>query len=133
MYQFSTMKLAPLGVSLLICVLAYGSQVFFRYIEPYRLEEDQIVVFNVLVCCTWICYYRACRTEPGRVPYGWMPDGAHEGLLEEEDEYGLKSRYRWCRKCEVFKPPRAHHCKSCQRYHKYQCNSSIMFHLTPFS
>lgn len=107
----SISQLAPPAVSLLIVILAYGSQIFFPYIEPYTLEHQQTLVFNTAVACIWICYARACWTDPGRVPSNWIPDGVDARELDDRSH-----RYRWCRKCEAFKPPRAHHCKTCNRY-----------------
>lgn len=113
----SISQLAPPAVSLLIVILAYGSQIFFRYIEPYALEHQQTLIFNATVTCIWICYARACWTDPGRVPSSWVPDGV--GAKELDDR---SHRYRWCKKCEAFKPPRAHHCKTCNRY----CDDPLM-------
>lgn len=107
----SISQLAPPAVSLLIVILAYGSQIYFRYIEPYALEHQQTLVFNATVACIWICYARACWSDPGRVPSSWMPDGVDAKELDDRSH-----RYRWCKKCEAFKPPRAHHCKTCNRY-----------------
>ena len=108
----SMSQLAPPAVSLLIAILAYGSQIFFQYIEPYKLQHQQILVFNTAVGCIWICYARACWTAPGRVPINWVPDG-----LDANEQASRSHRCRWCKKCQAFKPPRAHHCKTCNRYH----------------
>ena len=106
--------LAPIGVSLLISSLSYGSQLFFFYIEPYALEKQQALIFNILVASIWICYARACMTHAGHVPASWRPPELLESLAHGIDN-GLSARRRWCKKCEAFKPPRAHHCKICQR------------------
>ena len=116
MVQLSISQLAPIGVSLLIIILAYGSQFFFAYIEPYALERQQVATFNLLVGCVWVCYVLACQTDPGRVPKDWTPDGVASLFLSTSEDSHVFNRYRWCKKCEAFKPPRAHHCKTCQRY-----------------
>lgn len=113
MISFSISQLALPGVSLLIALLAYGSQVLFQYIEPSPLDQRQKIIFNSLVGCIWICYARACYTDPGHVPPGWIPS------LQENTPSGTEEssrRQRWCRRCESLKPPRTHHCKVCQRY-----------------
>lgn len=102
-------QLALLAVIVLISFLAYGSQILFRYLEPHHLEHAQTVRFNVLVACIWICYLRACFTNPGIVPLSWGTNS-----LDMNEIHVPKQR--WCRKCETFKPPRAHHCKICMRY-----------------
>lgn len=92
----------------LISFLAYGPQWLFPYIEGGALSRKQSYVFNVLVACTWVSYARACFTDPGRIPRDWKPRGVREDPTTE-------SKQRWCKRCQHFKPPRAHHCKVCQR------------------
>ncbi|KAB8606241.1 hypothetical protein FH972_025871 [Carpinus fangiana] len=89
------------GVLLLISFLSFSSQLLFVYVEPGPLTTRQYIVFNSLIACLLICYARACLTDPGKIPTQWIP-AAHD-------------QKRWCRKCEAYKPPRAHHCKECAR------------------
>ncbi len=102
-------SLALPGVLTLISFLSYGPQILFHYIEPYSLDRSHFLTFNALLCCIWVCYLRACFTDAGRVPINWTPpdQGHDEGLVS--------NRRRWCKKCERYKPPRAHHCKTCKR------------------
>lgn len=100
-------RLALPSVVSLIAFLSYGSQILLIYIDPGRLGQRQAFFFNAAVICTWICYLRACFTDPGSVPSEWKPDA---------DQHELAQKPRWCRKCNAFKPPRAHHCKTCKRY-----------------
>ena len=102
-------RLAPPAVTLLIAFLAYSSQWLFRNIEPGPLRKGDAYLFNTLVACIFICYWRACFTDPGRIPKDWR-----EKLAENDAQ--ASQRQRWCRKCDDFKPPRAHHCKTCKRY-----------------
>ena len=102
----------PFGVSL-ISFLAYSSQWLFHHIEPAPLKKGDTYVFNILVACQIICFYRTCRTDPGIIPQDW-----HERFNTAPataDDAQASQRQRWCRKCEAFKPPRAHHCKTCKR------------------
>jgi palmitoyltransferase len=107
-------RFAPVFVSILISILAYASQALFSSVEAYALEYHQSIIFNGLVACLWICYARACLTNPGSVPLGWKPaalESGNDGLDPDEESW----RSRWCRKCEAPKPPRTHHCKTCKR------------------
>ncbi|KAL4765050.1 putative palmitoyltransferase with autoacylation activity Pfa4 [Aspergillus foveolatus] len=108
--SFSVSRLAIPAVCTLIAFLAYTSQIFFLYFEDAPLKEDEVWRINILAICIWICYYRACTVDPGRVPIGWMPSDRKR--LEADRASG---RQRWCRRCEAYKPPRAHHCKTCGR------------------
>jgi palmitoyltransferase len=115
MAAFTFSKLAIPGVSLLVIFLAYSSQVLFLHIEPAPLSKRELIQFNLLVFCLWICYLRACITSPGSIPQDWIPMNAVNGETDTRDTHDGHSRQRWCRKCEAFKPPRTHHCKTCGR------------------
>ncbi|KAE8369766.1 Palmitoyltransferase [Aspergillus caelatus] len=108
--SFHISRLAIPSVCALISFLAYTSQYFFKYFEAAPLREHEIWRINIFALCIWICYYRACTVDPGRVPRDWRPQDVKQ--LEADRASG---RQRWCRRCEAFKPPRAHHCKTCQR------------------
>lgn len=99
----------PFGMAL-VSFLAYPSQVLFYYIEPGPLRKGDAYIFNALVACCLISFHRTCFTDPGRIPSDWQ-----EKLTTQVDDAQASQRQRWCRKCEAFKPPRAHHCKTCKR------------------
>lgn len=107
---FSLSQLAIPAVSALIAFLAYTSQYFFFQFEQIPFRQNEIWAINIFASCIWICYYRSCTVDPGRVPKNWEP--ADRKQLEADHASG---RQRWCRRCEAFKPPRAHHCRTCQR------------------
>ena len=125
MAAFRVSKLAVPGASLLITFLAYSSQILFSFIEPAPLSGQELTQFNLLVLCLWICYLRACITSPGRVPQDWSPANAVTEKTDDANAHHEHSRQRWCRKCEAFKPPRAHHCKTCGRLVMNLCNTMI--------
>lgn len=106
-------RLAVPGVTLLICFLAYTSQWLFLYIEPGPLRKGDAYFFNLLVACLLVCFYRTCFTDPGRIPQNWRQN--LEDKQDGRDDPQVSQRQRWCRRCETFKPPRAHHCKTCKR------------------
>lgn len=108
-------RLAVPGVSVLVFFLAYSSQWLFQHIEPGPLRKGDAYLFNALVGSLLVCYWRTCFTDPSRIPRDWWEtSSAVNGETEGEDEQKSK-RQRWCRKCVTFKPPRAHHCKTCKR------------------
>jgi len=107
-------RLAFPGVVSLISFLAYSSQWLFNHIEPGPLKKGESYIFNSLVLSLLICYARTCFTDPGRIPSDWYERTASvKGPAREAVD--TNSRQRYCRKCEMQKPPRAHHCKTCQR------------------
>jgi palmitoyltransferase len=114
-------RLAVAGVVLLICFLAYASQLFL--LHPH-LSRNQTIFFNALVGCIWITYARSILTHPGSPPKSWVPEDASVDGEDAEEGRGRAEKRRlvargakWCRRCAAFKPPRCHHCKTCKTYH----------------
>ncbi|KAJ5818830.1 hypothetical protein N7474_004421 [Penicillium riverlandense] len=105
--DFAVSQLAIPAVSVLISFLAYTSQYLFLHFESAPLQKDEAWKINIFALCIWICYFRACYTDPGRLP--------RESAGQKQDDGSAHSRQRWCRRCEAYKPPRAHHCKTCKR------------------
>ncbi|KAH9923635.1 zf-DHHC-domain-containing protein [Fomitopsis serialis] len=100
----------------LICFIAYSSQIFVIWPWYGRVLSVELltllVPFNVLVGMLFWNYYLCTVTDPGRVPHGWQPD------VQGNDGYEIKKLThgpRFCRTCETYKPPRAHHCRQCKR------------------
>ena len=125
-------RLAPPGVTALVAFLAYSSQWLFYNIEPGPLRKGDAYFFNAMVASLLICYWRTCFTDPGRIPRDrWETSlaGSGEANANGEEDQQKSQRQRWCRKCETFKPPRAHHCKTCKRYvgvFRLACNPSSL-------
>ena len=114
MVFFRVEALAYPGVVALVSFLAFTSQWLFIHIQPGPLRKGETYIFNTLVAALLVCYTRTCYTDPGRIPHDW-----HEDIKTKDDCARLaaevSSRQRYCRKCEMPKPPRAHHCKTCKR------------------
>jgi hypothetical protein len=72
-------------------------------LKPW-LEPDHPLLsslFALGTISTWINYFLAMFSSPGIVP----------------KSYKAKTRdgFRWCGKCQCYKPPRSHHCSQCRR------------------
>ncbi|CAI9098259.1 OLC1v1034876C2 [Oldenlandia corymbosa var. corymbosa] len=71
-------------------------------------------VFTFLTAMCVYTYARAVFTDPGRIPSSFIPD------VEDADNpiHEIKRKggdLRYCQKCALHKPPRAHHCRVCNR------------------
>lgn len=108
--DFSISKLAMPAVSFLISFLAYTSQYFFLHFESVPLRKDEVWKINIAALCIWVCYFRSCYVDPGR-----LPQSRKELAPATQDRAQASGRQRWCRRCEAYKPARAHHCKTCKR------------------
>jgi len=104
-------KLAVPSVCILIAFLAYSSQYLFYHLEPGPFTRKEATWFNIPVACIWWSYERACRVDPGRLPKDLREEDPQDGFSGKE----AKKVGNWCKKCKAVKPPRAHHCRQCNR------------------
>ena len=106
---------ATLAVPASICevsFLGYSSQFLFPYLEPGPLTHFETALFNILILSVLVGYYRTCTTDAGCIP----KDLNSSPVLQDGERSQRLANSRWCRRCEAYKPPRAHHCKVCKRY-----------------
>ncbi|AAW41653.2 hypothetical protein CNBB1070 [Cryptococcus deneoformans B-3501A] len=103
------------GTVILISFIAFSSQIFV--IWPWYGREISLDLLKLLVPLNLAAFmifwnYRLCViTSPGSVPEGWRPNiGAMDGM---EVKKGTHTP-RYCKNCEHYKPPRAHHCRQCK-------------------
>ncbi|KAH9840465.1 hypothetical protein Tdes44962_MAKER01665 [Teratosphaeria destructans] len=106
-------RLAPPFGFALVSFLAISSQWLFNYIDPGPLQRGHAYIFDALVICQLICWYRVCYKDPGVIPSDWQSRPVVD--IKTTDDAKATQRQRWCRKCQSYKPPRAHHCKTCER------------------
>lgn len=70
--------------------------------------------FTFLAVMCIYSYRLAIFTDPGRVPSSFVPDiEDSERQIHEIKRKG--GDLRFCQKCSHYKPPRAHHCRICNR------------------
>ncbi|KAF9055877.1 palmitoyltransferase PFA4 [Panaeolus papilionaceus] len=102
-------------VLLLICFIAYSSQIFIIwpwYGTEWSIELLTLLVpFNFLVGMLFWNYFLCVNLDPGAVPEGWVPDTTTDGYEVKK----LTGAPRYCRMCKQYKPPRTHHCRTCNR------------------
>ncbi|KAJ7070731.1 zf-DHHC-domain-containing protein [Mycena amicta] len=102
-------------VLLLICFIAYSSQIFVIWPWYGRTVSVELISlllpFNILVGMLLWNYFLSVTTDPGRVPENWKPDTNADGYEVKK----LTGGPRHCRMCDRPKPPRTHHCRQCKR------------------
>lgn len=79
-------------------------------------------VFHIFAFCSiaflgLASHVKCMLTNPGAVPEDAVPAKLITGTIHSTDgpQGQQNNRYRVCRRCQTFKPPRAHHCSICQR------------------
>ncbi|GAA6059464.1 hypothetical protein JCM10212_005403 [Sporobolomyces blumeae] len=107
------------GTLVLISFIGFSSQLFIvlpSYEHDWRDRElvKLLVPFNVLLALLYLNYALTVATDPGSIPKGWEPnwDAIETGQAEVKK---LTGGPRFCRTCQAYKPPRAHHCRQCKR------------------
>ncbi|CAN9509333.1 unnamed protein product [Ophioblennius macclurei] len=73
-------------------------------------------VFNLILLLLLACHAKAVFSDPGMVP---LPDTAIDfsDLRSQSSRMNERGCEGWtvCSRCETYRPPRAHHCRVCQR------------------
>ncbi|XP_062095613.1 probable protein S-acyltransferase 16 [Humulus lupulus] len=108
----------PVSVVILVIGFIYFSTVFVFIEQWFGLLTSpglmNAVVFTAVAIMCVFNYSICLNTDPGQVPSTFMPDVEDsDNLVHEIKRKGGDLRY--CQKCSHYKPPRAHHCRVCQR------------------
>nr|GMD10681.1 probable protein S-acyltransferase 16 [Ipomoea batatas] len=103
--------------SVISCIIFVYFATVFGFIERCfglcsSLGMLNAVSFTAVVLLGICSYSVAMFTDPGRVPASYMPT-EHDDTIHEIKRKGGDLRY--CQKCSLYKPPRAHHCRMCNR------------------
>jgi palmitoyltransferase len=100
-----------LCVIITVILLYENSLVFYLYLFPYWWTHGRylrffinLIVGHWLIINSVIHYYYAITTSPGFV-----------ADLKKEPSKQVELTYTKCPKCDIMRPPRAHHCKVCQK------------------
>ncbi|KAK8869594.1 hypothetical protein IAR55_000161 [Kwoniella newhampshirensis] len=103
------------GTVCLISFISFSSQIFV--IWPWYGSTISVDLLRLLFpfnCLVFMVFwnYRLCvTTPPGGVPHGWRPNmSGGEGMEVKKGNHAP----RYCKTCEHYKPPRAHHCRQCK-------------------
>ncbi|CAH0560695.1 unnamed protein product [Brassicogethes aeneus] len=105
----------PCGI---VCVLVTYSAVFYadyvviKWIILQTMVDSlwgafNVVMFNTIVFLLTMSHIKAVVTDPGTVPI------EKEHLSHEDIHSGCD--WTICNRCDTLRPPRAHHCRICQR------------------
>ncbi|CAO1619691.1 unnamed protein product [Parajaminaea phylloscopi] len=114
-----TERMWIIATASLVSFLAFSSQ--FCVLIPYWRSLPTVstleilcylIPFNCGVALIFYNYYLVVFTSPGDVPPDWEPDWDSIGGVEVK---ASTASPRYCKVCRSYKPPRAHHCRSCKR------------------
>lgn len=115
----------PCGITCILmtyaCVL-YADYVVVRWIILATDMHNSLwgalnaLLFNTVVFLLGVAHYRAVTADPGIVP---LPhhriDFSDAHTAQNEDLAPPEVDWTICTRCEMYRPPRAHHCRICQR------------------
>ncbi|KAI4331707.1 hypothetical protein MLD38_029864 [Melastoma candidum] len=108
----------PVTVVTLAIAFVYFSTVFIFIDRWFGLTSSPGLIHSSLfTALSLMCvsnYAASVFTDPGRVPPKYLPEieDARSSIHEIKRKGG---DLRYCQKCSLYKPPRAHHCRICKR------------------
>ncbi|XP_076065728.1 DNZDHHC/NEW1 zinc finger protein 11 [Oratosquilla oratoria] len=109
----------PCGITCIIltyCAIFYADYVVINWIILQTMRNSlwgavHVLFFNTVIFLTIMSHLRAVLSDPGIVP---LP----QSRIDFSDMHsGGEQNNDWtvCARCEMYRPPRAHHCRICQR------------------
>lgn len=98
----------------------YADYVVVRWIVIQTLHNSlwgafHAVVFNSIILLLTFSHLRTVFSDPGIVPLPQSKLDFAELHTGTQKEPTSKDDYTVCARCETYRPPRAHHCRICQR------------------
>ncbi|KAI9250272.1 DHHC palmitoyltransferase-domain-containing protein [Sporodiniella umbellata] len=104
-----------IAVALMIAFFAYTSQIFVIWpylIAVFNLTQTVLILLplNFFIILTYVHYFLTCFTNPGSVPIRYRQ--RQQAYVEVKKSTCMP---RFCKSCDNYKPPRAHHCSKCKR------------------
>lgn len=106
-----TVVIAAIAFIYFSTVFVFIDQWFGLWSSPGMLNA---VFFTVVAVMCISNYALAIYTDPGQVPSSFVPDVEDpDNIVHEIKRKGGDLRY--CQKCSLYKPPRAHHCRICNK------------------
>ncbi|CAL1590166.1 unnamed protein product [Knipowitschia caucasica] len=114
----------PCGVICLILTyfsVFYADYVVIQYVLIPAYSDSvwctiHGTIFNLILLLLLACHSKAVFSDPGMVP---LPETAIDfsDLRSQSSRMNERGCEGWtvCSRCETYRPPRAHHCRVCQR------------------
>ena len=112
---------------ILAVLITYSSLIYSDYcmivyvLHPTIVEKSlwgtiHVVLYNTVIFILVYAHIKAVRSDPGRLPLPEVAVDFSETRRTSRKRKG-KSVDEWttCGRCEMFRPPRAHHCTTCRR------------------
>lgn len=108
----------PVCMVIALITLIYGS-FYSCYILKKELTMPRIgfyILFHLILALNIWSYIKTLSTNPGNVPAHYSHDEYEKvssiGFMEEDLKVAMAT---FCKKCNFVRPPRAHHCRLCER------------------
>ncbi|XP_045209987.2 palmitoyltransferase ZDHHC3-like [Mercenaria mercenaria] len=110
----------PCGITCLIITysaVVYADYVVVRHLILPAMSDTlwgafNVLVFNVIVFLMAAAHIRAVISDPGIVP---LPQTSLDFSDMHSGKQKMNDGWSVCTKCETYRPPRAHHCRICER------------------
>ncbi|XP_034943900.1 palmitoyltransferase ZDHHC7 [Chelonus insularis] len=101
----------------------YADYVVIRWIILHTMQDSlwgpfHVIFFNTILLLLMMSHLKAICSDPGVVP---LPQtrmdfsDIHTGGSGASDDCEERDDWSVCTRCETYRPPRAHHCRICER------------------
>jgi len=104
------------------CVILMIPHLFLTKKTGYIIQGIlTFIIYHFFFVLAYCSYLKCVFTDPGFVKKDKIMHNETETLADQRRKkqrrhsWGIGNEYGYCDKCEVPKPPRAHHCSICQR------------------
>lgn len=121
-FKRKALTVLPVVFVVVIIMCLYLIYTFYHIIPLIHENKEagitQVVIFNIFVLMTLICFVLSIVTKPGEIPNTpeWRIKAVEGGAQSDVISKELKSNgeRRYCKWCAKYKPDRAHHCRVCR-------------------
>ena len=89
---------------------------FFLFVVPYiwtNVTQSLPIISAFLYLSTLLFYFMTTFTEPGIIPRKKIMEIINSSSDLNINEIVSMDLNKFCTTCQIYKPPRSHHCKNC--------------------
>eukprot|EP01118_Nematostelium_gracile_P000398 TRINITY_DN10430_c0_g1_i1.p1 TRINITY_DN10430_c0_g1~~TRINITY_DN10430_c0_g1_i1.p1 ORF type:complete len:188 (-),score=15.81 TRINITY_DN10430_c0_g1_i1:19-582(-) len=108
-----------------IALISIPGVLFLLFVSPiiwFKFSILPVILFIYLFCGSLTFLYLCHTTDPGVIPKRYvLVDENRDRYKDKTPEprdvtiNGVKTKFRWCDTCNIWRPPRASHCSDCNQ------------------
>ncbi|KAL8166852.1 hypothetical protein V2J09_008351 [Rumex salicifolius] len=116
--RFNRLISIPIFSVLTVMSLVYYITIFIFLRDLVDLNSSvgslNVIVFTFFGALSLFSFFVSVLNDPGRIPSNYIPDVEGDQSSSQGIDNSAVLQSRRCAKCSSYKPPRAHHCRTCR-------------------